>query len=374
MRRMVGEVLPGGHGDFAVLSGGRWRVGAQNLDANEILGRKIGPAAQTALQANEDRARVFRLLRGDRGDAGGEMLWRTSVTSDLTILAILFGGLTVLGFMSVLKLAKLRVAWTDSVRAMCQIKAYYVKACGDPDLGRAFRWAADTIPPANKKWTVAFVMAVTLILLTSGAACAALILCGLAASGNCGWSRVRRSVWWCWPASWPCGSLCVVISDRTGHRILMPHTVRNRASPMRDTTRTRSSSILPLCRPWSGQRQAAWHAWPPRRCGCAGGSRVHFSGGSLPGLLCPGLVGEPLRSTVTWPAWHVFWVDERCVPLTDPLSNYRRLRERLDRVAIPAEQVHCADTARDPETAAAPISRTWHARSIPHPVSGRVST
>ena len=95
---------------------------------------------------------------------------------------------------------------------------------------------------------------------------------------------------------------------------------------------------------------------------------VAFSGGSLPGLLCPGLVNEPLRSTVAWPAWHVFWVDERCVPLTDPLSNYRRLREQLlDRVAIPAEQVHPVDTALDPETAArayqADLVRTF--RSAP---------
>jgi hypothetical protein len=160
-------------------------VGVQNLDANEILGREFDYAAQTALQANEDRARVFGYYVATGATLVAAMLLADlGNVQHLTILAILFGGLTVLGFMSALKLAKLRVAWTDSVRAMCQIKAYYIQSCGDPDLGRAFRWTADTIPPANKKWTVAFVMAVTLILLTSGAALAALILWGLAVSGR----------------------------------------------------------------------------------------------------------------------------------------------------------------------------------------------
>ena len=59
---------------------------------------------------------------------------------------------------------------------------------------------------------------------------------------------------------------------------------------------------------------------------------VAFSGGSLPKLLCPPLIIEPLRSQVNWSGWHVFWADERCVSLSDPESNYRLVRAYLFQV------------------------------------------
>ena len=81
---------------------------------------------------------------------------------------------------------------------------------------------------------------------------------------------------------------------------------------------------------------------------------VAFSGGSLPGLLFPPLATEPLRSHIEWGAWHVFWSDERCVPLTDYNSNYRLAREYLfERVPIPPAQIYAVKTSLDPATAAA---------------------
>ena len=42
-----------------------------------------------------------------------------------------------------------------------------------------------------------------------------------------------------------------------------------------------------------------------------------------------------------WPAWHVWWSDERVVPPDHPDSNERMAREALlGRVAIPEEQIH----------------------------------
>ena len=46
--------------------------------------------------------------------------------------------------------------------------------------------------------------------------------------------------------------------------------------------------------------------------------RALAAGGSLVKLL-GGLKG---RAGVDWGKWHVFWVDERCVPHDDPESNY----------------------------------------------------
>ena len=79
-----------------------------------------------------------------------------------------------------------------------------------------------------------------------------------------------------------------------------------------------------------------------------------LSGGSLPKILCPPLVAEPRRAQIDWSAWHVFWADERCVPLTDPESNYRLAREVLfDHVDIPPAQIYALDDSLDPAAAAA---------------------
>jgi 6-phosphogluconolactonase len=78
---------------------------------------------------------------------------------------------------------------------------------------------------------------------------------------------------------------------------------------------------------------------------------VALSGGSLPKLLGPALV----RQATDWSAWHVFWADERCVPLTHPDSNYILAQQYLfDHVPIPPGQIHAPDTSLDPaQTAAA---------------------
>lgn len=80
---------------------------------------------------------------------------------------------------------------------------------------------------------------------------------------------------------------------------------------------------------------------------------VAFSGGSLPGLLFPQLTAKPMQANIGWEAWHVFWSDERCVPLTDRDSNYRIARECLfERVEIPPAQIYAVKTSLDPATAA----------------------
>ncbi len=50
---------------------------------------------------------------------------------------------------------------------------------------------------------------------------------------------------------------------------------------------------------------------------------------------------------------HIFWGDERCVPLDDPRSNARMAKETwLDRVPIPSSQIHVLDCAQAPAEAA----------------------
>lgn len=81
---------------------------------------------------------------------------------------------------------------------------------------------------------------------------------------------------------------------------------------------------------------------------------VAFSGGSLPKLVCPPLKRPPQQNEIDWAGWHVFWADERCVPLSDPESNYRLLREELlAEVDIPSDQIYPIDDSLDVVQAAA---------------------
>ena len=67
---------------------------------------------------------------------------------------------------------------------------------------------------------------------------------------------------------------------------------------------------------------------------------VALSGGSTPKGLFHQLTEEPYYSLMPWAKTFVFWVDERHVPLTDEISNYRMTHENLlSKVPIPPEQI-----------------------------------
>jgi 6-phosphogluconolactonase len=79
-----------------------------------------------------------------------------------------------------------------------------------------------------------------------------------------------------------------------------------------------------------------------------------LSGGSTPGAVYALLGAAPLSTSVPWSNIHVFWGDERCVPPTSPDSNYRMARESLlDRISIPADNVHRIKGEDSPDRAAA---------------------
>ncbi|CAK0809859.1 unnamed protein product [Prorocentrum cordatum] len=78
---------------------------------------------------------------------------------------------------------------------------------------------------------------------------------------------------------------------------------------------------------------------------------VALSGGSLPVLLASGLLAA---EGVDYSRWHVFFADERVVPLDDADSNFRACDEALfSKVGIPREHVYCVDASLSAEEAAA---------------------
>lgn len=65
---------------------------------------------------------------------------------------------------------------------------------------------------------------------------------------------------------------------------------------------------------------------------------VALSGGTTPRAMHRRFVSRP---SIPWQAVHLFWGDERCVPVDDPSSNYGAAREDfLGGVPLPAERIH----------------------------------
>lgn len=98
---------------------------------------------------------------------------------------------------------------------------------------------------------------------------------------------------------------------------------------------------------------------------------VAFSGGSLLDILAPALGSHPLRDSVAWSTWHVFWADERWVPRSSLESNYGVAKQRLfKRVGIPQEQIHAADDSLSPSKTAQAYESDL--AKVFHPGAGRV--
>jgi 6-phosphogluconolactonase len=80
---------------------------------------------------------------------------------------------------------------------------------------------------------------------------------------------------------------------------------------------------------------------------------VAISGGSTPRHMHRLLAKEPYSSGIPWKKIHIFWVDERCVPMDDPASNYGLAKKDfLERISIPLEQIHPMPGTVPPEEGA----------------------
>lgn len=71
---------------------------------------------------------------------------------------------------------------------------------------------------------------------------------------------------------------------------------------------------------------------------------VALSGGSLPQQLGQALIGTEAGKKIEWSKWHVFFADERVVPLDHADSNYLSCKKNLfDHVTIPSSQIYTLD-------------------------------
>jgi hypothetical protein len=158
------------------------------LNVDEILKAEYNYIATTVFQANEDRSRVASFYFVTVGSLVAAILSAIFSTSDLKNVSLafsgLFGVLTILGTLTLAQLARLRAAWHESVQAMNEIKDFYIKH--NQEIEPAFKWRLKTLPPTDKRYSIANLMAVEVTLLGAITSTASMYFL-LAALGNIEW-------------------------------------------------------------------------------------------------------------------------------------------------------------------------------------------
>jgi len=133
------------------------------VELDELLAAEYGYIAQTATQANEDRARVSSFYLIAVGSLVAALFGTQLFDADkfTQIVKIMFSGLfvllTLLGTSTIMQLARLRSAWYESMLAMNQIKDFAMSQ--NPELKKAFRWKTETLPARYKVDSVSYYQA-----------------------------------------------------------------------------------------------------------------------------------------------------------------------------------------------------------------------
>jgi F0F1-type ATP synthase assembly protein I len=140
------------------------------VEFDELLAAEFDYIAQTAIQANEDRARVssFYLIAVGSLVAAlfGTQFFDPNFLSQTInfMFSGLFTLLTLLGISTVMQLARLRAAWHESALAMNQLKEYMISE--NKRLVNAFRWTTNTLPSKYKKNSVSYFQAIEVSLIS----------------------------------------------------------------------------------------------------------------------------------------------------------------------------------------------------------------
>lgn len=160
------------------------------VDLSSIITAEFNYIAQTAFQSNEDRARVstFYLssaasliaaivtsqLLGDASQitsSSASQSVSANVSANVQAIAwayaFLFGTLSLSGLLTILKLARLRLAWLKSAQAMNHLKQFCVETNGTFETGQIFLWNNDTLPRAASPTSLSSLLALQVIAMSS---------------------------------------------------------------------------------------------------------------------------------------------------------------------------------------------------------------
>jgi hypothetical protein len=145
----------------------RLKTDPELIIPDDILIAEYEYIADTAKQANEDRSRVASFYFVSVGSIVAAILGtqfaKDNLKSVSVAFSILFFVLTLLGTLTIAQLARLRAAWHESIEALNQIKDFYIKKF--PETEPAFKWRIRTIPPTDKAYSIANLIALEVALL-----------------------------------------------------------------------------------------------------------------------------------------------------------------------------------------------------------------
>ncbi len=162
------------------------------LNPDDILKAEYGYIANTAFQANEDRARVSSFYFISVGSIVAAILGTQFAKDSLQSVAlaffILFAVMKVLGALTIAQLARLRAAWHESAQAMSQLKKFYLDQY--PEIAPAFKWGDASIPPTDKPYSIANLIAREVAMLGALTSGAAVYFLFLWLGGDSGWSWI----------------------------------------------------------------------------------------------------------------------------------------------------------------------------------------
>ena len=187
----------------------RLRTDPELIIPDDILIAEYEYIANTAHDANEDRSRVASFYFVSVGSIVAAILStqfaKDNLKSVSVAFSILFLVLTLLGTLTIAQLARLRAAWHESIEAMNQIKDFYIQKF--PDTEPAFKWRIMTIPPTDKPYSIANLIALEVALLGALTTAAAFyfILFALGEVTWLSWVIITISFavgaafqWWCY--------------------------------------------------------------------------------------------------------------------------------------------------------------------------------
>ena len=161
------------------------------LNPDDLLKAEYEYIARTAFQANEDRARVSTFYFVSTGSLVAAILGTQFAADNMRPVAVgfslVFLVMTGLGALTLAQLARLRASWHESVEAMNQLKQFYLDS--HPEIEAAFKWRGRTIPPTDKRYSIANLIAVEVAMLGSLTSASAVYFLLLA---------VSDVQWWGW--------------------------------------------------------------------------------------------------------------------------------------------------------------------------------
>ncbi len=175
------------------------------LDKDQILQAEYEYISNNVFQSNEDRSRFSSYYFVTVGSFAAAIVGTQFDAQHKGIsfaFFLLFILLTFMGSFTLAQLARLRAAWHEAVEAMNTIKEYYIEH--NPEIAPAFKWRSGSLPPTNKPYSIANLIAMEVSMLSSLTTGAGIyfLLNFLGNTNLVSWLIVVASAVLCYSAQW----------------------------------------------------------------------------------------------------------------------------------------------------------------------------